>query len=253
MTHSTRTSYFPENLDDYAPWVAAYGLVAPYGECQCGCAGRAPVAKRSDRRQKVIKGQPVRYLFTHRYADRRTVLPDISLPLGLKMIPLTKGYVAIVDAVDYEWLMQWQWCAWVRSNTVYARSNAKRVNGKSRAILMHRLILGVDSNVDVDHRDGNGLNNVRLNLRPATVQQNVHNRRMHKNNKSGYKGVSWNKEMNKWAASIGINRQRRYLGVFDDVEEAARAYDVAALELHGEFARLNFPAGLHPIVKDVTP
>jgi len=92
----------------------------------------------------------------------------------------------------------------------------------------------------VDHTDGNGLNNCRANLRSATQSQNGMNRRK-QGNKSGYKGVSRATNSNRWQARIRVNRKATHIGTFDTRIEAARAYDEAALVLHGEFARLNFP------------
>jgi hypothetical protein len=103
---------------------------------------------------------------------------------------------------------------------------------------MHRLILRVDANTQVDHRDGNGLNNTRGNLRPATHAQNQHNSRLRKDNQSGFKGV--HRQGNRWVARIRVDGEQKHLGSFRTPEEAARAYDAAALRLRGEYARLNF-------------
>jgi hypothetical protein len=112
-------------------------------------------------------------------------------------------------------------------------------------VLMHRLILELDGqNIDgleVDHDNGNRLDNRRENLRPATKSQNMSNRGPFLNNKSGFKGVCWHKRRQKWIAQIHVSGKRTHLGYFDDPIAAARAYDAAALELHGAFARLNFP------------
>lgn len=101
---------------------------------------------------------------------------------------------------------------------------------------MHTLIMGQSR---VDHQDGDGLNNQRSNLRPATARQNAYNRRSHA--LSGLKGVSWVAASRKRGARITANGERHYLGLYDDKREAALAYDVSARLLHGEFARLNFP------------
>ena len=106
----------------------------------------------------------------------------------------------------------------------------------------HRLIMGVtDPKIQVDHINGNKLDNRKENLRLATPQQNSSNIGIRKNNKSGYKGVCWSKRDKKWIASIYKNNKKQYLGCFDDIVEAVRAYDRAALELFGEFAWTNFP------------
>lgn len=94
---------------------------------------------------------------------------------------------------------------------------------------------------DVDHRDLNKGNNRIANLRPASKKQNRWNEGLRKNNSSGFKGVYFNKLRSKWQAYITINRKAKYLGIFDNREDAARAHDRAAEELRGEFASLNFP------------
>jgi hypothetical protein len=104
---------------------------------------------------------------------------------------------------------------------------------------MGRAILNAPAGMIVDHRDGDGLNNQRENLRLCTHSQNMQNRRLQRNNRSGYKGVYWIKAQGVWAARITVNRVPINLGRFDTAEQAARAYDEAALKYHGEFARLN--------------
>ena len=119
------------------------------------------------------------------------------------------------------------------------RKGTNEVQVKATA---HRLIMGItDPKIQVDHINGNKLDNRKENLRLATHQQNQHNVGPQKNNKSGYKGVSSNKKNKKYQARIMAKNKRVSLGCFDDPVEAARAYDRAALELFGEFAWTNFP------------
>ena len=157
-----------------------------------------------------------------------------------KRIPLTRGKYAIVDDKDYEWLGQWRWYCDQDERMGYAVRGAT-VNGKRTTLQMHRVILNLKKGEITDHINGNGLDNRRCNLRKCTPSQNMWNRRKPKNNTSGYIGVDWHKRDKKWQARICRDRKQKHLGCFDDIEEAARAYDRAALELHGEFALLNFP------------
>ena len=108
---------------------------------------------------------------------------------------------------------------------------------------MHREILGFSDipEFTVDHRDVDSLNNRRQNLRPATIAQNTRNQKLKKNNSSGFKGVHFPKDKKRWMAYITYEWKRRHIGYYDTAEEAARAYDVQATKLFGDFARLNFP------------
>ena len=115
----------------------------------------------------------------------------------------------------------------------YAKTKTRRAGGN---LYMHSLITGF---AEVDHWDGDGLNNRRSNLREVTHAQNMGNARKQYGCSSQYKGVYWGGK--KWQAQIGVNHGTRYLGRFVNEEDAARAYDAAALEAWGEFARLNFP------------
>jgi hypothetical protein len=116
-----------------------------------------------------------------------------------------------------------------------------RQNGKSRRIYMHRAIMGAAKGQQVDHIDGDGLNNCRYNLRLATAAENQHNARRRIDNISGYKGVYWKMAQRKWCSQIQLNGKNQYIGLFICPIEAAHAYDRKAIELHGEFALLNFP------------
>lgn len=109
---------------------------------------------------------------------------------------------------------------------------------------MHRVILGLtDSGVDVDHKDGNGLNNQRSNLRTASRQENAFNRKVQPHS-TPFKGVHYRIAQNKFQARICKDGKRRHLGFFDDSVEAARKYDEVAIQLFGTFARTNALMGL---------
>lgn len=107
---------------------------------------------------------------------------------------------------------------------------------------MHRLIMNPSPSQDVDHINGNGLDNRKSNLRCCSRSQNMANSGIRSHNTSGYKGVSWDKFRNKWKASMTYNGKTLFLARTDDPIEAAKIYDRKALELHGEFARVNFPS-----------
>ena len=160
----------------------------------------------------------------------------------MKAIPLAGGKEALVDDCDYEYLMQWKWHFQRRRQTGYAARN-KYTEKRRQHIFMHRLVAercGLDvGKHDVDHIDGNGLNNTRGNLRGATRSQNNVNSKRPKTNSSGFKGVYPHSQVDKWCAQIGVAGRRVYLGYFDDPRDAARAYNEAALRHYGEFACLN--------------
>jgi hypothetical protein len=151
-------------------------------------------------------------------------------------VPLTQGYTAIIDAADVPLIDGRNWCVAVAPHTVYAfRSDYS--GGKKLNVCMHRVIMREPDGFEVDHEDGDGLNNRQYNLRVATHAQNMCNRRVNINNKSGLKGVSWRKESGKWVASISLNSKDKYLGLFDSPEEAHAAYCRASDKYHGEFGR----------------
>ena len=157
-----------------------------------------------------------------------------------KKIELTKGKFTLIDDTDYEYLNQWRWYAWKNGNAFYAA----RMEGKRpfrKMILMHREIMKTPNRMVVDHVDMDGLNNTRTNLRNCTSSQNMRNTKVHSNNSSGYKGVYWDKLVGKWHAQISIDYKTIYIGIYDTIEDAARARDEAAKQYHGEFAVLNFP------------
>lgn len=156
-----------------------------------------------------------------------------------KQIPLTQGKYALVDDDVYEWASKYKWHAWRHRSTLYAL----RATGKSphqKIMRMHREIMNAPSGVMVDHINGDGLDNRRENLRLATNAENLRNRGRTANNTSGYKGVCWFDDRGKWSARIKVTNKTIYLGYFDTAEAAAIAYDRAAREHHGEFAKTNF-------------
>jgi hypothetical protein len=160
----------------------------------------------------------------------------------MKEIRLTNGYIALVDDNDFDLLNQWSWRGNKQNNgAVYAETD-NYVEGKRIVIKMHRFIVGVsDSTILVDHKDGNGLNNQRNNLRPCSKSQNGMNRgTIRKNRLSKFKGVQWHKAGKKWVSEIVVNKKKTYLGLFINEEDAAKDYEIKSKELHGEFSKLNF-------------
>lgn len=159
---------------------------------------------------------------------------------GACWIPLSRGMFAIVDKKDYAAASRFTWYASPSTKTVYAKG-IMRVGGRWATIYLHRFVMGVCDERQVDHRDGNGLDCRRHNLRICDSQGNNMNRRKSENQTSRFKGVSWDRSRTKWRATIKINRKLRYLGRFDSEPTAAEAYDRAARTLFGEYAILNFP------------
>jgi hypothetical protein len=157
----------------------------------------------------------------------------------MRLIPLSQGKFAQVDDADYDRLTVCKWCANKIKGRFYAVRNSRKSEGKRRTILMHCVIMGKKH---IDHKDGDGLNNKRQNLRPSTHSENAANRGKNRNNTSGFKGVYFCKPLQKWRARIKYGNQKEtHLGYFLTVTDAAVAYDAAAKQYHGQFANVNFP------------
>ncbi|MGB8225969.1 MAG: HNH endonuclease [Sedimentisphaerales bacterium] len=161
---------------------------------------------------------------------------------AFRKIALTQGKFAIVDQEDFEELNTHKWYAAGCANNFYAVRVIGRINGRKKHISMHRQITQPPPGFVVDHKDGDGLNNRRENLRVVTETQNHYNsRKCSKTTSSKYKGVCYDKQRNKFRAEIKYNGHRKFLGHFDNEIDAAKAYDKAAKLYYGEFAKLNFP------------
>ena len=158
---------------------------------------------------------------------------------NMKKIPLTQGKFTLVDDEDFERASNYKWFRDRATYTSYATRNIGTRPNKSKQ-RMHRLIMQAKKGQQIDHINGNGLDNRRCNLRFCTNSQNQMNARP-MGGSSKYKGVSWNKKGNKWYSAIRFNYKQIHLGVFVSETLAAKAYDSKAKELFGEFAYLNFP------------
>jgi hypothetical protein len=154
----------------------------------------------------------------------------------MREVPLTRGMVALVDDEDYERVAGFGWFALTNGRVTYA---ARKHAGST--VYMHLDVVGASDSRQVDHRDGNGLNNRRSNLRWATRAEQGRNRPCYRNNAAGLKGVQRVQESNRWRARITFEGRTHNLGCFGSPEDAAHAYDDKAREVFGDFARLNFP------------
>ncbi len=158
----------------------------------------------------------------------------------MKEIPLSKGYVALVDDEDYEELMRYKWHVGSYGPRPHAMRKVRPAEGETvTRIAMHRQITGAPKGMDVDHINHQTLDNQRANLRVCTRSQNMMNMRKRPGCSSRFKGVCWNKANDNWIAYIMVNYCQKTIGYFDDEVDAARAYNAEARVKFREFALLN--------------
>jgi hypothetical protein len=158
----------------------------------------------------------------------------------MKTVPLTQGFVAMVDDADYGRVSAHKWCATRAKTNVYGVRKVRTPEGRTTSQLLHRFVMGVtDPTIDVDHKDHDGLNCQRHNLRKCVRGENDGNRRKTRGS-SQYKGVSWSRSKGRWRACIEIGKTV-HLGYFADEAKAALAYDAAARTRFGVMANCNFP------------
>lgn len=164
----------------------------------------------------------------------------------MREVPLSQGMVALVDDADYEQVMAHTWSAHLEGTAYYAVTMVPHPDGgqtpsgrdRRKTLSMHRLLLG-SKLAEIDHKDGNGLNNQRNNLREATRTQNARNRKSVTGSSSQCVGVSFVTRTQKWQAQIKVGSKNFYLGQYATEQEAAEARDRAAVKFHGQFAKLN--------------
>lgn len=214
----------------------------PLGLCQCGCGGKTSIATQWDRFRRFGPGDPKLLIVGHK-AKRQ---PKEAMPFKIdgvycRLVPLSRGLHTIVEEADYLPIMRTNWYArWDRHTRSFYAGRTAKVDGKEVTILMHRQIASADNDKLVDHRNHCGLDNRRKNLRQCSNQQNVTNGRIRARNKTGYIGVSRRKS-GMYRVQITVGYRKIRLGQYSDPAAAAKVYDAAAIQHHGEFAALNFP------------
>lgn len=162
---------------------------------------------------------------------------EYRLSGSVMALRLSQQKEALIDADALRLVGHLRWYAIVARHSFYAMAKERRKDGSYRLVSMHRLLMGEPHGLFVDHKDGNGLNNTRGNLRVATPQQNSQNKRRPSTNQSGLKGVSWHASSGKWRACIRHDKRLVSLGLHDSKEAAHAAYVEAAANLYGDFAR----------------
>jgi hypothetical protein len=164
-------------------------------------------------------------------------MSTLTVLQGCRTLQLTKGFNTLIDEEDFERVGRLKWIVQPSLHVFYARRTERVGVNRRRLAILHRVLLDAPKGMDVDHRNGDGLDNRKANLRLATHSQNHQNRRMRPKGRSRFKCVSL--QGNTWRAYISVAGRLKDLGRFTSEEDAARAYDVAAREHFGEFACTN--------------
>jgi hypothetical protein len=213
----------------------------PYGYCRCGCEQKCSIAKYTINRLGQKKGEPKHYIHGH-----NTVKPRLQNRIVIvggkryRTMPTTRGMEAIVNISEYRRVARHRWHIETSGKDkdhliLYA---CTYIDGKK--VSMHNFILRVPDGEEVDHRNGNGLDNRRCNLRPSTHAQNSAGQRRHRDGSSQYKGVSLG-PWKTWISQLHHGHKQYYLGNYREEKKAALAYDAKARELFGKYGRFNFP------------
>jgi hypothetical protein len=150
---------------------------------------------------------------------------------------LGKGLTTKVSEESLQIVEHYKW-SFDKKNG-YARANVKQQDGTYKTVRLHRLIIDCPENMTIDHINGDKLDNRIENLRITTAENNAKNKGKYSNNTSGYKGVIWMKDRQKWRAVLKLNGRNIIGGNFEDKLEAAKAYNELAKKYHGEYAQLN--------------
>jgi hypothetical protein len=186
---------------------------------------------------RIEAGKPARYCPGHWPIQERCPIEEVVVDEKPALrIPLTQNKFTVIDPEDLI-RIPGLWCITKGNGKEYATQNAVDVNGKHISIKMHRVILGCVG--DVDHKNGDTLDNRKCNLREATDSQNLMNQQPQIGRSSKYKGVCFVKRTEKWESYIKVGGKKMHLGHFSQEDAAAKAYNVAAITYFGDFARLN--------------
>jgi hypothetical protein len=206
----------------------------PVGLCQCGCGRATKVAVKTRRGRGYQKGQPMPYALGHHSRTRPPFRWETRGDVVVLFLTHPNGspVEALIDATDFEAIRDKH--VWVveRRRTCYVQ-----VQLSDRKDYLHRMLLNAPPKVPVDHDNHNGLDNRRANIQVSTPRRNSLNAQLRRDNRSGFRGVTWDSTREKWRVEIAGSG----IGRFDDVVEAAHAYDAAARARYGAFAQVNFP------------
>jgi hypothetical protein len=214
-----------------------------YGKCHCGCGADTSLATTTIRKRGDIKGKPVKLVRGHARVQERIDTSQMGRfkisGVYCRLIALTMGLYAIVEEQDYSRISKYFWFS--KKKRVNGHYAARHPAGRDEVIYMHRevMCLSPEDEEEVDHVDPlRTLENTRnINLRLANGSNQRANMMKRVDNKSGYKGVCWDKSHRKWLAQCQVNGKNRFLGYFDDPHEAHEVYKRAAEDNFGEFAR----------------
>lgn len=202
--------------------------IIPFGECHCGCGRKTSLATFSNSKNGNIEGIPVRFIHNHHSRHLRPAVKyEIFEGVPCVWIPLTRGCWTIVYECDYKSIEDVSWSC---TRDGYACSGTHR-----KTILLHRFLCSAANDMEVDHINGNRLDNRRSNFRIVTGQENGMNRSIHNTNTSGFPGVS--SRGTKWAARIKVDQVNIRLGSFYKFEDAVEARKAAEIKYFGEFRR----------------